>query len=146
MAPASSEHITHRSSVMQAECDHMGHMNVRHYVAKFDEATWVLFADIGLTPSYFKTSGMGMSALEMNIRYMAELLAGDVITVTSTLLEINDKVIIYNHTMTNAETGKVAATCHEVAVHIDRQARKSCPFPGHLKAQMQNAMTTSPIC
>ncbi len=131
---------------MQAQCDHMGHMNVRHYVAKFDEATWVLFADIGLTPSYFKTSGMGMAALEMNIRYMAELLAGDVITITSTLLEIKDKIIIYDHTMTNSQTGKTAATCYEVAVHLDRQARKSCPFPGNLKSRMQNALNATQIC
>ena len=140
MSANPSEHITHRSAVMQAECDHMGHLNVRHYVAKFDEATWVFFADIGLTPSYFKTSGMGMAALEMNIKYLAELLAGEVVTISSALLEVRDKVIIYTHTMSNGETGRIAATCHEVAVHLDRQARKSCPFPAALKLQMQNRL------
>ncbi len=133
-----SEFVTHRSSVMQAECDHMGHMNVRYYAAKFDEATWVMFTDIGLTPSYFRSSGMGMAALEMNISYKAELLAGDVITITSDLLEVKNKVIIYNHIMHNAETGGIAATCHEVAAHLDRKARKACPFPEALKTRMQN--------
>ena len=30
--------ITYRGAVYPYECDHMGHMNVSHYVRKFDEA------------------------------------------------------------------------------------------------------------
>jgi acyl-CoA thioester hydrolase len=30
--------------------------------------------------------------------------------------------------MRNGETGEIAATCEFVAVHMDRQARKSTPF------------------
>jgi len=35
---------TYRGIVYPWHCDHMGHMNVMWYVAKFDEATWTLMA------------------------------------------------------------------------------------------------------
>ena len=42
--------LTHRGVVYPWQCDQMGHMNVMWYVGKFDEATWQMFAQMGLTP------------------------------------------------------------------------------------------------
>ena len=61
----------------------MGHMNVAFYVAKFDEATWQLFAAMGLTRTRFQSDKSGMAGLEQHIEYKRELYPGDVITVTS---------------------------------------------------------------
>jgi acyl-CoA thioester hydrolase len=36
--------ITYRGTVYPWQCDHMGHMNVMWYVAKFDEASWQLLS------------------------------------------------------------------------------------------------------
>ena len=69
-----------------------------------------------------------MAAVQQNISYKRELLAGDIVAVTSRVLEIRDKSIRYLHEMRNAETGEIAATCEITGVHIDRQARKSTPF------------------
>ena len=41
--------ITQRGTVYPWECDHMGHMNVRWYAAKFDDACWQLLANLALT-------------------------------------------------------------------------------------------------
>jgi acyl-CoA thioester hydrolase len=98
------------------------------YVGKFDEANWNLFARIGLTPTYLRESGRGMAAVQQNISYKRELLAGDIVEVKSELLEIGVKSIRFAHEMRNAETGEIAATCEITAVHMDRQARKSAPF------------------
>jgi len=119
---------TYRGTVYPWHCDHVGHMNVMWYVGKFDEATWNLFASIGLTPSYLRESGRGMAAVQQNISYRRELLAGDVIEVRSILLEVRDKVIRFVHEMRNAESGEIAATCELTGVHMDRRARKSVAF------------------
>jgi len=119
---------TYRGTVYPWHCDHVGHMNVMWYVGKFDEATWNLFASIGLTPSYLRGSGRGMAAVQQNISYRRELLAGDVIEVRSILLEVRDKVIRFVHEMRNAEIGEIAATCELTGVHMDRRARKSVAF------------------
>jgi len=59
--------LTYRGTVYPWQCDHIGHMNVMWYVGKFDEATWHLFARVGITPSYLRASGRGMAAVEQNI-------------------------------------------------------------------------------
>lgn len=121
--------LTYRGAVYPAECDHVGHMNVAHYVAKFDEATWNFFTLIGLTPSYFRAQHRGMAAVQQNIAYKRELLPGDVITVRTRLLEIRERVIRFEHIMVNGESGEVAATADMTGVHLDKEARRACPFP-----------------
>ena len=120
---------TYRGTVYPWHCDHIGHMNIMWYVGKFDEANWNLIARIGLTPTYLRQSGRGMAALQQNISYKRELHAGDIVEITSRVLEVRDKTVRFLHEMRNAETGEIAATCEITGVHMDRQARKSAPFP-----------------
>src|SRR3981081_1709921 len=96
--------LTYRGTVYPWQCDHIGHMNVMWYVGKFDEATWNLFTGIALTPSYLRDSGRGMAAVQQNITYKRELMAGDIVEVKSELLEIRVKSIRFKHQMPTAET------------------------------------------
>jgi acyl-CoA thioester hydrolase len=132
--------LTYRGTVYPWHCDHMGHMNVMWYVGKFDEATWHLFAEIGMTPSYLRESGRGMAALQQNISYKRELLAGDIVEVRSRVLELRDKVLRFAHDMTNVETGESAASCELTAVHLDRAARRSIAFDDKVRSLAQNLM------
>jgi acyl-CoA thioester hydrolase len=125
---------TYRGTVYPWQCDHVGHMNIMWYVGKFDEANWNLFARIGLTPTYLRQSNCGMAAVQQNITYKRELLAGDIVEINSTLLAIGDKSIRYRHEMRNAETGEVAAMCEITGVHVDREARKATAFPDTIRA------------
>lgn len=119
---------TYKGTVYPWQCDHVGHMNVMWYVGKFDEANWNLFARIGLTPTYLRESGRGMAAVQQNITYIRELLAGDIVEISSELLEVRDKSIRFRHEMRNAETAEITAICEFTGVHLDRQARKSTVF------------------
>jgi acyl-CoA thioester hydrolase len=127
--------ITYRGAVYPWHCDHVGHMNVMWYVGKFDEATWNLFHRVGITPNYLRTNGRGMAAVDQHIEYKRELRAGDVITIRSEVLEFEGKKIRFRHEMRNEETGEVAAVTTLLGVHMDTQARKSCPFPAELVEQ-----------
>ena len=120
---------TYRGAVYPWHCDHVGHMNVMWYVGKFDEATWCFLADLGLTPSVLRSQGRGMAAVKQEISYTRELLAGDVVTVRTRLLEIREKVIRFQHEMLNAETGELAATTELTAVHMDTAARRATALP-----------------
>ena len=130
--------VTYRGAVYPRECDHMGHMNVSYYVAKFDEATWQLFAALGLTRSRLRDESCGMAGLEQHLEYKRELFAGDVVTVTSTILEIKDKVIRFAHEMRNDETGEVAARTTLVAAHLDTKARRAQPFPEDVRERARS--------
>mgnify|MGYP003383330284 CR=1 FL=1 len=129
--------ITYRGTVQTWHCDHMGHMNVMWYVGKFDEATWTFFNSIGFTPTYIRESNCGLAAVQQNISYRRELMAGDSVEVYTALLEMRDRVIRFTHEMRNIETGDVAAQCELTGVHMDRGARKSCPFPEAIRLAAQ---------
>jgi acyl-CoA thioester hydrolase len=121
--------ITHRGTVYPWQCDHMGHMNVMWYVAKFDEACWQLLASLALTRQRFARDGVGMAAVEQRIEYKRELHAGDVVTIRSTVLEVKEKAIRMRHAMTNDVTGDLAAVTEIVAVYIETVNRRACSLP-----------------
>jgi acyl-CoA thioester hydrolase len=121
--------ITYRGVVYPWQCDHVGHMNVMFYVGKFDEATWQMFHQIGVTPSYLRDNQRGVAAVRQNITYRRELRAGDVITIYTGVLEMHERVIRFYHEMHNDESGEIAATVVITGIHMDTQARAACPFP-----------------
>jgi len=127
---------TYRGAVYPWHCDHMGHMNVMWYVHKFDEATWNLFFEAGIKPSYLRDHHRGMAGLQQNITYKRELHAGDVVAVRSGILEVREKVVRLRHEMSNLETGETAAIMELTGVHIDTSRRKSCPFPAAIRARL----------
>jgi acyl-CoA thioester hydrolase len=129
---------TYRGVVYPWHCDHMGHMNVMWYVGKFDEATWNLFAAMGVTAAFLREKKRGMAAVQQNITYRRELHAGDTVQVHSAFLEVRDKVARFVHEMRNGETGELAAYCMLTGVHIDTEQRRSCPFPQEILARGQS--------
>ena len=131
---------TYCGTVYPWQCDHVGHMNIMWYVGKFDEANWNLFARIGLTPTYLRESGRGMAGVQQNITYRRELLPGDIVEITTAMLEIGGKSIRFRHEMRNAESGEIAAVCEITAVHLDREAHKSVPFPDAVRALVESEL------
>jgi acyl-CoA thioester hydrolase len=130
--------VTYRGVVYPWQCDHMGHMNVMYYVGKFDEATWQMFAAIGVTPAYMRDNQRGVAAVRQNISYRRELLAGDLITIRTGILEIAPKTIRFYHEMRNDGTGVIAATTVIAGVHMNAQIRKVCPFPQEIIERAQH--------
>ncbi len=78
---------TARGTVHAWQCDHMGHVNVRAYGEFFEEACWQLYAHVGITPTVLRAGEILMAAVQQNIAYKAELLAGDTIVVRTRVLE-----------------------------------------------------------
>jgi len=131
---------TYRGAVYPWHCDHIDHMNVMWYVGKFDEATWNLFARLGITPSFLRGGVRGMAAVDQRIAYQRELHAGDIVSVRSGVLEVRDKLLRFVHEMRNAETQEVAAITMLTAVHMDTAARKSCALPESVIAKARASM------
>ena len=120
---------TFRGGVFPWEIDIMGHMNVRYYTAKYDEATLQFFGALGLTVAYFRDQDRGMAAVQQNTTYARELLAGDLVAITSEFLKIGERKIQFRHKMVECLTGDIASTCQITGVHIDRTIRRSTALP-----------------
>ena len=121
--------ITYRGLIYPWQCDHMGHMNVMWYTGKFDEASWVLLARLGLTQSKLQDAHRAMAAVQQNITYKKELHAGDVVTIRTTIIEIRGKVLRFVHEMLKEATGEIAAIAELTGVHMDARSRKAIEFP-----------------
>src|SRR5215469_16456582 len=120
--------ITYRGAVYPWHCDHMGHMNVMWYVGKFDEATWQLLASVGLTARRLRQDSLGMVAVEQHIEYKRELLAGDLLTIRSSVQGVREKSLVLVHEMTNQETQELAARTTLTGVCIDIATRRGTPL------------------
>jgi acyl-CoA thioester hydrolase len=127
--------VTYRGAVYPWHCDHIGHMNVMWYVGKFDEATWNFVAMLGFGATRMRAEEKGWAAVQQNITYKRELLAGDTVIVRTRLLEVRDKAIRFVHEMVHDESGEVAAVCELTGVHVDRRLRKSAPLPPDVVAR-----------
>ena len=136
--------VTYRGTVYPWHCDQVGHMNVMWYVGKFDEGTWNFFTMLGLPPSYFRDKHRGMAAVRQDIVYRRELIAGDTVYIKTSMLETRDKVIRFGHEMFNAENDELCSFCELTGVHLDREARKSCPFPADVLVKAKEMIVSWP--
>ncbi len=136
--------LSYRGTIYPWQCDHIGHMNVMWYVGKFDEASWNFLAQFGLTPSYLRDQQRGLAAVQQNLSYKSEMVAGDIVEVYSHMVEMKPKVIRFIHEMRNGESKETAAICEITAVHLDRTARKACEFPAEIRAAAEQFRAPQP--
>jgi len=120
---------TYFGTVYPAECDHMGHLNVAQYVAKFDAASWNFFFNLGVTRDAMDEQSYALAAVEQKLSYKRELLPGEVIEIRSRILEVKEKAIRFVHEMIHRQSGEIAASCEYVTVCLDREKRKARPYP-----------------
>lgn len=111
----------------------MGHMNVMWYVGKFDEATWNLLSSVGFTRDYMREHGSASAGVEQSISYKRELIAGDTISVYTTVLQVRDRVIRFQHEMRENNSDEVAAVMIITAVHLDGTTRRATEFPASIR-------------
>jgi acyl-CoA thioester hydrolase len=64
------------SSVQNWECDIIGHMNVRHYLARCHAALGALGIDLGLGPATLRARGLHWSPRDQHIRFAREMPPG----------------------------------------------------------------------
>lgn len=126
----------YRITIGQEHLDVMGHMNVRHYLAIFDEAAWCFFATFGLDEAYYASGEGGGFSLQQSVNYLAECRVGDVVTVRARMLGRSLKRSHFMLFMINESRSLVAATLETLVSHADLKIRRTSPYPAHIAAQI----------
>ncbi|HEY4096190.1 MAG TPA: thioesterase family protein [Baekduia sp.] len=129
-----TDETNYRGVVYPWQCDHVGHMNIMWYVSKFDEANWSFFARLGITPGYVRDSGCGVAGVQQNLSYRREMFPGDLVEITTRMVELRERSARFLHEMRDAVTGETTATCEMTAAHLDRRTRKATPWPSAFRA------------
>lgn len=124
--------LFHRETISDSHLDMMGHMNVRHYMALFDDASWGFFASFGMDETYCRTSGNGGFALQHFIQYLAEVRAGETVSIRSRILARSAKRVHFVHFMINETAGRLAATLEVLGAHADMTLRRITPYPAEI--------------
>ncbi|TPM41683.1 acyl-CoA thioesterase [Mesorhizobium sp. B2-3-4] len=103
-------------------CDVMGHMNVRHYAAMFDDASFQLLGHIA---GQDHASATGWADVRTEIDYRHETKAGSLLTIRSHVVKIGRTSITFEQVMSGSIDGIVHASSRTTSVRFDLAARAS---------------------
>ena len=118
------------------ECDVMGHLTTRFYVAMFDDASYhLLYEAFGWNISAHESQKFGWADVRHVIEYKAEVSAGDVLEIRAHLKKVGTKSITVLYEMVNLAKDELAATLESVSVYFDLQARRGTPLTEEMKRQ-----------
>jgi acyl-CoA thioester hydrolase len=119
---------TYRGVVYPWLCDQMGHCNVQHYMAMYDQSSIHLFLEIGLNPELMSEQQLGFADVKHVVEYKAEMRAGAAIKGEGRIVEIGNSSIRHEHRLLDANS------------LFDLAARRACPLPDNMRAKAEAAI------
>ena len=110
------------------ECDELGHMNMRHYVHKVDEARRGLIIRLGLPRAFHSGISSTVRSRDLHIKYQGEARPGDPLRIDSAIINLMESTARLCHIMTHRD-GRIAATIVETVEHVYLPEDKVFPWP-----------------
>jgi acyl-CoA thioesterase FadM len=147
------EPVCLRATVPEAYRDSNGHMNVRWYVALFDDAGDTLHDWMGLTAQYHAAYGTGTFDLEYHVNFISEVLPGEDVAIYVRLVGYSEKRLHYVMFLVNVTRGRLSATLECINAFADLRVRRTAPWPPEVAAKLAAAVAadhqldwTPPLC
>ena len=127
--------VVNKSIAQPWECDVMGHMTTRFYVAMFDDASYhFLFTVFGWTISGHESKKFGWADVRHVIEYKSEVSAGDVLEIRARLQKIGTKSFTVLYEMVDLSKKEVVCTQESICVYFDLEARQAISISSEMKA------------
>jgi acyl-CoA thioester hydrolase len=120
------------SSIMRVDpawIDYNGHLNMAYYNVLFDRAVDEAYELLGVGPNYVQQRRHSVYTVEVHVRFLHELHAGDPVRATFQLIAYDNKRLHYFEQLVHATEGYLAATSENLAIHVDMESSKSAPMP-----------------
>ncbi|MDY6862316.1 MAG: thioesterase family protein [Thermodesulfobacteriota bacterium] len=145
--------VSHRETIPSDYSDIMRHMNIRWYMALYDEATWKFVSSLGLDEEYYLKTHAGGFALKHFIQYLAEVRVGEIVAIRTRILGRSAKRLHFMHFMINETTNLLSSTMEALGTHADIKIRRSSPFPSELSVKIDSRLAehqrldwNAPVC
>ena len=133
---------SYRGVVNQADCDHLGHMNVARYYGICADVGVILQNEIGLTPDDIRHGRrIGMVVVRNESDFKAEILVAEPIIMRSAILEVGTKSMLFHHQLFRAD-GVMAFDTTQRVVLFDLVNRRAAEIPTDVRAKAE-AMAVS---
>jgi acyl-CoA thioester hydrolase len=115
-------------------CDVMGHVNVRHYAAMFDDASFQLLGHVAGRDGN-DGSGIGWADVRTEIDYKHETKAGSLITIRSHVVKVGRTSITFEQVMSGSLDDIVHAVSRTTSVRFDLAARAAVPLDDAMRGR-----------
>ena len=109
------------------QCDSMGHLTTRFYMAAFDEAAWHFLYEAGYDPALMEQEQVGWADVRHEIEYLRELRAGELFYIESKPLRVGNSSIVYQLELKTSSGDESCARLNATTVQFDLKRRKSMP-------------------
>jgi acyl-CoA thioester hydrolase len=134
----------YRGIVMPAQCDLYGHMNVRHYAALFDDASWHVLSRAGISLTDLRGRGLGTVVASLTIDFHHEMRAGNLVLIQGRLTRVGGKSFSYEMRLYETDSMTHCATQKTVEVCFDTEKRASTHFPGDMREKLAAMVSNQP--
>lgn len=121
-------------------CDVMGHMNVRYYMAMFDDASFQL---LGKLEGAQKDKSLGWADVRHVIEYKHETSAGDLLTVRTKVTRIGRSSVSYHHVLVGSLEGELHAEATITSVRFDLVGRQALEIDADMRRRAEGLMPDS---
>lgn len=119
-------------------CDAMGHVNVRHYAAMFDDAGFQFLGRIAGDEAADQT--LGWADVRGETDFLHETPAGALLTIRSRVEKVGTSSLVCMHVMTGSHDGVLHARARFVTVRFDLVARRKAELSPALRARAEALM------
>lgn len=118
-----------RGGVATWECDEMGHMNTRFYVARCMEAIAMLFGQAGLPRQFAPAAATTLAVRTMHIRFLREARAGTSMHISAGFTALGDGTAEIVAMMFDSSSNDCAATFRIGLDHVATADGGKRPWP-----------------
>ena len=122
-----------RGGVNTWECDEMGHMNVRFYVARFMEGLAGLALRLGLPEAFRAQATATLLVRDHHLRFLREARAGAPLHMTGGVIALGDTDAALLQVLVHTRTGEPCATAITRVSHCSPSGREF-PWPARTRA------------
>ena len=130
--------ITYAGVVHPWMCDTMGHLNVRHYVGMFDDASFQLLGRVEGAEA--DRARFGWADVRMEIDYRQETAVGTLVTIRSHVEKVGSSSLTYVHVLSGTLDDVVRAQSRTVSVRFDLGARSKIALDQEMRARAESLL------
>lgn len=127
-------------TIPAAYMDENRHMNVQYYLRIVERGVSAIYRQVGMGDLYLRADVYGNYALEQHIRYFAEVLEGDLVSVYVRLLGLSLKRTYFMGFLVNETRAQLAASVEVIAMNVDMRSKRGAPFPPEVFSNLEQIL------
>ncbi|MDB5479607.1 MAG: hot dog superfamily thioesterase [Caulobacteraceae bacterium] len=133
-----------RGGVNTWECDAMGHMNVRFYVARAMEGLVGLAGALGLNGAFRERATATLLVKDHHIRFQREARAGAPLHMVAGVLDVQECEARFLQLLIHSTTGELAASFQTVVTHVTARDERAFPWSESARLALERLRIKAP--